>query len=496
MTGRCQVIDAPTPRMGSEFLPNDLPGIRVLTHVQYWLNRARFTVALTQRPDDGSSHANREVHMLQWPAPRQPQIALVGDLTVHADVLAIVAAQPDATVALVNRELAPRLRASRQVERYGPATVRGVLEELSHYGWLSSRIADVGGKRQRVYSISDTGTSAERMAAEGSRLFLRLFADRMQAAYTIPGWFVDRLWKINPTSGEVILPAPVPDWEASSAARDAGVWCRELEQLTEESAHAARRASPSAFPVTDQDWVRAVTEAWEHVKGRKRRTKSAALDNFAWTRAGLALAMRIAALRLLFCGTPYGHTTPDIPIERPLAVKTLKPWCPRLQTFEMIGYTDSLPEVSGRLLYPTSVFRESAPGDQYTRVETICHPDGRSLYIHLPAWEGVRERFWQILIAAYQGVTKRVLSRYVSLLDVRDEVCRQLRLSTLAFDEHFARLLEEPLLACSWQVSIETDVREGQQAGGQAERRPVYVNNTPYTLIALGRLPVSNPRTA
>lgn len=434
--------------------------------------------------------------MHTWPVPPHPQIALVGDLTVHADVLAIVASQPDATATLVNQELAPRLRAGRQVESYGPATVRGVLDELSHYGWLSHRIADVGGKRQHAYTITPEGELAARLAAEGGRPFLRLIAGRMQEACTIPGWFVDRLWRINPTSGEVILPAPTLDWEASQAAREAGVWGPELKRATEAAARAARHASAAAFPVSDSDWVRAVTETWEHVRGRKRRSKVASPDQVPWSRAGLALAMRMASLRLLFGGTPYGLDAPDIAVDRPLLVKSLKPWCPRLQAFELIGYTDASPDVCGRLLYPTSVFRKSASADQYARFDGICHPDGRGLYMHLPCWEALREHFWQILIAAYQGVTKRVLSRYVSLLDVRDEVCRQLRLSVLAFDEHFARLLEESLLTGGWQVSIETDAREGQLAGGQAERRPVYVKNTPYTLVALGRLPATNPRTA
>jgi hypothetical protein len=433
--------------------------------------------------------------MPQWPAPRHPQIALVGDLTVLADVLAIVASQPDATAALVMRALAPRLRAGRQVERYGPATVHGVLEELSHYDWLRHRVDEVGAKRHRVYSVTDEGEVAARVAAAGGRPFLRLIAGRIQDACTIPGWFVDRLWKINPTSGEVILPAPVLDWEASATARSSGSWGPELEQTTVETARSARCAAHAAFPIAEADWVRSVADAWEHVRGRKRKKSAIAPDHFPWSRAGLALAMRIASLRLLFGGTPYGFTSPDIPVERPLSVKTLKPWCPRLQALELIGYTDHLPGVSGRLLYPTSVFRRSASADQYVHVETTCHPDGCSLYLHQPSWQTIRERFWQILVAAYQGVMKRVHSRYVSLLDVRDEVCRQLRLSPLAFDEHFARLLEESLLAGSWQISIETDAREGQQAGGQAERRPVYVNNTPYTLIALGQLPLPTPRT-
>jgi hypothetical protein len=83
----------------------------------------------------------------------------------------------------------------------------------------------------------------------------------------------------------------------------------------------------------------------------------------------------------------------------------------------------------------------------------------------------------------------RVRARYVSLPDLRDEVCRRLRLSPARFDlflEHaLARVPEDG----GWHLSIETDMREDLRTARGLIRRPVYIQRVPHTLISVSRLP-------
>jgi hypothetical protein len=77
---------------------------------------------------------------------------------------------------------------------------------------------------------------------------------------------------------------------------------------------------------------------------------------------------------------------------------------------------------------------------------------------------------------------------YVSLLDVRDEVCRQLRLSTTIFDKFLAHAFRESLHSEAAQsISIESDVREDQRSGSGLLRRPVWIDGVPYSLVAIGK---------
>jgi hypothetical protein len=332
------------------------------------------------------------------------------------------------------------------------------------------------------YTLTPAGDEARAASLGDARRFLRLLACRHHAVYTIPGWFVGRLWDINPGDGEVIIPSPALGWTASRHARSEGKWSPELENQTLWAARQARIANPAAFPVSDRRWITEVSEAWLHVLTRKRRRETANDDLVPWSRAGLTLAMRIAALRLLFSSMPYGGVSRDFPVANPLSVKTLKPWCPRLQALELLAYSDWHPSVTGRLLFPTAVFRHEGTAS-FEELTEIHHPDGRRLFLHQPTWLIVRERFWKCLVASYKVFAGVAGIRYISLLCVRDEVCRRLRLSPAGFDNCLTQALEEPVSPDGWHVSIETDVREDQRAGGQLERRPVWVKKIRYTLI-------------
>jgi hypothetical protein len=201
--------------------------------------------------------------------------------------------------------------------------------------------------------------------------------------------------------------------------------------------------------------------------------------------------MRRATLRLLFDRVPYGSRVPDFPGQKPpFYLRSFEVWCARLQALELLFYTDWHPSVAGRLLFPVAVFRsQEGASKQFDCLSEIVHPDGRILCLHQPDWPAWRERFWQVLVNVHRPISQRVRARYVSLLDVRDEVCRQLRLSAHRFEEFLERALQEkPPPGCPWHISAETDMREDLQSARGLARRPVYIRRVPHTLIAMTRL--------
>jgi hypothetical protein len=201
--------------------------------------------------------------------------------------------------------------------------------------------------------------------------------------------------------------------------------------------------------------------------------------------------MREAAIRLLFDRIPYGAAQPDFAGSGPpLSPRTFMAWCPRLESLEFIFYTDWHSSVYGRLLFPTAAFRLGSPSSQFEMVPGIVHPDGSNLFLHQPEWSTIRQLFWDTLVAVHRRISLRVRSLYVSLLDVRDEICRRLRLSAARFDDFLALALQElPDQELPWSVSIETDIREEQRSGYGLLRRPIYIQGVPHTLIAVARLP-------
>jgi hypothetical protein len=426
-----------------------------------------------------------------WPRPRRLDVGDFSDLTLYAEALQLAHDPQGITASRLQQDLRPRFRSLRFIEQQSARATRQLLAELRQFGWLELPV----GARDQQARLTAAGQVALAVAHSDWHAFLRHLAERMHAVYVVPGWFVNRLWTINPEQGEVVLPAPAAAWSPTSATREAGAWTAELREQTLQAAGLARAASSLAFPVDDADWHEAVRAAWERLRARKRRQANPGPDPVTGSRSGLTLAMRWAALRLLFGPTPFGHRQPDFRGDQPLTPKTFKPWCPRLQALELIGYTDWHPQVTGRLLFPTALFRTSGPTDRFEELPGIRHPDGRPLFLHQPPWQECRARFWQTLVAVYEATFRRVRARYVSLPDVRDEVCRRLRLSPARFDLFLEHALAEVPQEGGWHLSIETDTREDLRTGRGLLRRPVYVRSVPHTLVAVARLP-RVPRSA
>jgi hypothetical protein len=252
----------------------------------------------------------------------------------------------------------------------------------------------------------------------------------------------------------------------------------------------AQKVCPGSFPIEDQIWVQTVSNAWKHLGTWKQKGKADASGEKVRTfslRGRLSMAMRAAAVEILFNTTPPGHQTPDIKSDKPpLFPRTFRVWCPRLADLELIFYTDRHPAVIGRLLFPVAVFRHNAAHPPFEKLEPIRNPSGDFLWLYQPGWDLQGKKFLKTLVQTHQFISRRTGTLYVSLLDVRDEVCRRLRLNATLFDEFLKFAFRDSLrpgAPCS--ISIETDVREDQRSGSGLLRRPVWIDGVPYSLIAI-----------
>jgi len=424
-----------------------------------------------------------------WPAPQSREVALFTDLTLLSETLELAAVRGSVNLVYLQQALRQRLQRMRQVKTQQPRTIERILRELKLFGWIEPLSSGNGAGPS--YRLTSAGVDALRLAQHTPRQFRRLLAEKMQEIYVIPGWFIARLWHINPQGqGEVILPLPPSDWQTRSRGWDDHGWDDEMRQQTVTAAQLARKVSASAFPIDDDDWLRAVEAAWRQLGVQRPRGAHHTATAVFSPRTRLTSAFRSAWLNLLFNRAPYKEDMIDFPGGRPpLYPRTFAGWCPRLESLELIFYTDAHPKINGRLLFPVSVFRKTAPASNFEPIMNVLDPEGDILWLHQPTWDGIRERFVQTLIAVHQQLTARRGTLYVSLLAVRDEVCRQLRISSVAFDEFLGHTLDFlPATGFPWSIAVETDVREDQASAPAQYRRPVYVNGVPHFLLGLAHL--------
>ncbi|VAW33522.1 hypothetical protein MNBD_CHLOROFLEXI01-2982 [hydrothermal vent metagenome] len=429
-----------------------------------------------------------------WRKPKSRSVGLFTDLRLFSEALEIASERGIVNRQILEEELPQRLQGLMFVERQSKRAANDLMRELRNFNWIwpvngSKRPSDTAN-----YTLLPDGEKAHKLSKAHKREFLRELTTQMQTLYTIPGWFVDRLWTINPSrQGEVVVPAPPPDWNPNSRRWEDKTWTSELQDQTVRTLILINGICPSSFPIKPDDWIQTVQQAWTRLSNLERKKVAKApkgkekgkVKTYA-PRSRLNLAMKEAAVNFLFSSKPPYQNNNDFHMTRPpLHPRTYRSWCRRLEALELIFYTDTHPLVPGRLIFPTAIFRQVAPEERFERVGYIQNPGGQFLWLHRPKWHVIKDDFLNVLKQEYLRVSVRVGSLYVSIQDVRDEVCRQLRLSAATFDEFLEKILRDSLLPASqWSISVETDVREAQTAS-QLVRRPVWIGGTAHSLIAM-----------
>lgn len=402
--------------------------------------------------------------------------------------------------------LGQRVKYRQLVETPSRTTIQGALSLLDRFGWLEPVSKGEGGPR---YALTEDGEQARRLASEKGKGFRRILAVHLQHIYVIPGWFVARLHALNVEGqGEIVLPSPDSKWRPGRLEWEDTDWKPELEEQIRRSAERANWVFPGSFPVGHSEWADAVRHAWWKLANVKRRKVSRVAEDqepvrekprvstFS-PRARLARAMREAAIRVLFSSKRPGRKESDFGTgKHPISARSFGAWCPRLADLELLFYTDAHPAVWGRLVFPCAAFRSDGVMGKFEEISAIRDPKGRSLWLHQPSWSAIRPQFLRVLERTYFDASRRVGAIYVSLLDVRDEVCRRLRLSPLLFErfleKSYRECIEEPLPSPSasgknevLSISLESDVRPEEQSGSGRLRRPVYISDVPHSLIAI-----------
>lgn len=435
------------------------------------------------------------LNLKMWPKPESRDVGSYGSVELYAEALRMAQREGRITAALLGSKeegVGARLRGLHIVKAPTKTIAEDLLRELRAYGWIQPSEGDA-----HCFKLTEAGENITRLLESDAAEFRRELLVKMHLRFRIPGWFVSRLFAINPQeNGEVLLPAPLKDWKPESRDWEDCEWTEDLESQVMRSYKRATSALPQAFPVAPEDWIRQVRDEWDsscQVRRRRVSRPKAKPDEKVKTyapRGRLSRAMRAAAVELLFANTEPLRDVTDFPnAKHPIPPRSFQSWCPLLESLELIFYTDSHPNLPGRLIFPCSVFRRTTRDTRYIDISEIKDPQGRTLQLYSPEWSSdAGKLFVDELCKVYDSTKARTETLYVSLLDVRDEVCRRLRLSSTTFDEFLGKTIRQSFdfpKKTPFTVSTESDVRPAQQGGQGVFRRPVYLDTVPHSLIAI-----------
>lgn len=418
----------------------------------------------------------------KWLTPQSFGVGLFTDFRLYWEALEIANTLPVFTIGNIIEQLPHRVKGLLYVEGFKRRAYQDLMRELSQYGFiekagvLSYKITIIGCKVLQTYKNNPSKA-------------LLLLLEKMQSVFVTPAWFINRLWDLNPTGqGQIVIPTPVKDWKSKPRLWNDYLWTKELEVVSNETYDRINTVLPYSFPISVEKWISELKSEYERAGTLKprRSLSSEEIKKVNYNpRARLSMAMKNVAVKLLFSRkNPLTNEYDFSNIRAQLTHRAFTVWCPRLEEFGLLMYTDYKPEIPGRLVFPTSVFKKQKTYLGYECIEALKTPNGKVLYVYNPSWEHIKPQFIHTLRDTYDYFYNIQRIIYISLQDIRDEVCRILRINTKLFDIFLKNTYEDSLKkALPISISLETDLRQDMKV--QLNRRGVYINGILYTLIAI-----------
>ena len=418
-----------------------------------------------------------------WPTPKLYGVGHFTEFNLYREALMIAKSKGYIDKALLINEIPQRVKGLVLIDSISETVYADLIREMVHYGFIKREA------KNDLYRINDDGLSYLDLCYNNNEEAKDVLLDKMQKVFITPAWFVNRLWELNPKGqGQVVIPMPLRSWHPELRKWSDNSWTTELVTVSTETIRLVKKKVLGSFPYNESEWIKDLSTEYIRLGSQSPRINNPTIPDDAVNysqRNRLSLAMKTISVKKFFsrCNPISGEM--EFPNKRSdMTHSSFMVWCPRLENFNLICYTDNNPEVPGRLLYPISSFKNYCSSQDFSVKDFITDVNNRNLYIHNPKWESIKEKFIETLLEVYQTYYNKQTIIYISLQDIRDEVCRLLRISPFLF-EKFLQITYEMSVKheINYSISLETDIRLDMKV--QINRRGVYLNGIMYSLIAI-----------
>lgn len=420
---------------------------------------------------------------MTWSTPKLYGVGNFTEFGLYRVALAVAKTNGYINQEVLMSEIPQRIKGLIVVDSISSTSYQYLIRELLHFQFIEKPY------QKEIYVMTPEGEYYLSLCATNNQAALDLLLEKMQDVFVTPAWFVKRLWELNESGqGEIVIPLPLKEWHPKSHVWMDRSWTEELEMVSRDTAYIIQKKIPGAFPFDIEEWTKALREEYVRLGKQKPKNNIPGIkdeDVHFSQRNRLSLAMKTVAVRKFFSRENPRTNCLDFPNKRSdMTHRSFMVWCPRLAAFDMIFYTDNNPEIPGRLLFPVSVFKYEYQSSSYIQKKFIMDPNGKCLYIHMPKWESFQNTFIETLVEVYQKYYNKQTIIYISLQDIRDEVCRLLRINPHTFEIFLQKTYELSVQhKIPYSISLETDLRLDMKI--QINRRGVYLNGILYSLIAL-----------
>lgn len=166
-----------------------------------------------------------------------------------------------------------------------------------------------------------------------------------------------------------------------------------------------------------------------------------------------------------------------------LSLNSFDIWAYRAKQVGLVHITEFYPDpaYNGRIVYPLSVVRDSTNSQNFRKLAE--YSDGKQIFLHLPEW-GDGDEFVEALYKAY--VETRQVSRnyFVSLANVRERVCYNMKIPEFHFDK-FLGYAYRRRSQLKVKISLEVDKLPVDTSLTYIHREPIMIEGKLRNIIAI-----------
>lgn len=418
-----------------------------------------------------------------WPTPKLYGVGHFTEFNLYREALLIAKSNGFIDKALLISEIPQRVKGLLLIDSISDSMYIDLIRELVHYSFIKRET------KNDYYRITTEGLDYLELSSSYPERALDVLLDKMQQVFITPAWFINRLWELNPTGqGQIVIPLPLKNWHPLSRKWSDNSWTSELESISVETIRLVNKKIPGSFPYDEEKWKNDLSKEYLRLGSQSPRINNPEIPNDEVNyspRNRLSLAMKTIAVKKFFSRcNPVTHEI-EFPNKRSdMTHRSFMVWCPRLENFSLICYTDNNPDIPGRLLYPISSFKNDGSLDSFQKKEFMGDCNNKTLFLHSPHWSTIKDVYISTLLEVYQAYYNKQTIIYISLQDIRDEVCRLLRISPFLFESFLQNTYEMSIRhEIKYSISLETDIRLDMKV--QINRRGVYLNGIMYSLIAI-----------
>ena len=199
---------------------------------------------------------------------------------------------------------------------------------------------------EKIAVITDEGLTYLDLCSDNKEKALDMLLDKMQKVFITPAWFVNRLWELNQSGqGQIVIPMPLKSKPLKSRKWSDNTWTPDLEEVSLSTIRLIQKKIPGSFPYDEDSWIKDLSAEYRRLGSQSPKINNPDIPaekvNYS-QRNRLSLAMKTIAVKKFFSRRNPITGVIDFPNKRSdMTHRSFTVWCPRLENFNLICYTDN-----------------------------------------------------------------------------------------------------------------------------------------------------------